>query len=436
MVQILFVDDEPAILKALERIFRRQKDWTCYFVDSPLEALKVLAKKDITVIVSDHRMPQMEGAEFLARVKEKRPKTIRMMLTGQADLQAVQTAINAGEIYRFMLKPWDDKELLQAVKNAVEFHTITDENERLTQQVQQQNEELTAINEELEERIQERTRQVSDALYTAKAMNEQLEKTLEESTKTLVTLVQLACPEIGSHSKRVKQHVIALGKRFKMDETEVRELELAALLHDNGKLGTPAFLIERNIADYDESELTIYKKHPVIGAQNLSNIQGYENVCDLIRSHHELYDGSGFPKGIKGANTSIGAYILGISDKLDYLLQSPHPNPEYVYQHAFQTIADSSDKEYPSKLVQEVLDYMEETRQNGAQDDSLILSIAELSPNMRLARDIYSMSGSLILAADSILTSHNIELLRSIAKVDPIAGKISITRKPRLTAKC
>jgi adenylate cyclase len=273
MADILFVDDEQAILSSLQRAFRGFEGYTYHFAASPKEALQIIAEHSITVLVSDHKMPQMVGSEFLARVKEKRPDTIRMLLTGQADLEAVEHAVNSGEIYRFFLKPWKDEELRQAVKQAAEYHKLRLDNIQLLEQTQQQNEQLAALNGQLEDQVQTRTEQLADALYTARALNEQLIEGLYKSMMASSNMIKLARPELGSHSRRVADHCVAVAQILNMKGEDIKELEVAALLHDGGKLSLPTFLIEKHVSDYRREELDLYKLHPAIGTEHLKHVK-------------------------------------------------------------------------------------------------------------------------------------------------------------------
>jgi len=135
---ILLVDDEPNILKALKRLLRRD-GYTIHLADSGAEALKILAVEPINVIVSDHRMPVMTGIEFLAKVKERYPDITRIVLSGFSDLDTITEAINEGNIYKFLAKPWDDAQIRTTIKEAFEQNELRLENSRLTQ-------ELKAIN--------------------------------------------------------------------------------------------------------------------------------------------------------------------------------------------------------------------------------------------------------------------------------------------------
>jgi response regulator RpfG family c-di-GMP phosphodiesterase len=434
VAEVLFLDDELPVLKALQRVFHNEPNLNCQFASSPKEALEILTSTCVDVIVSDHRMPLMTGADFLARVKEKRPKAIRMMLTGQADLSAVQKAINEGEIYRFLLKPWKDEELRSAVRQAVEYGRLLEENQRLLALTKRQNAQLAESNGVLEEQVEARTGQLADALYTARALNEQLEDALYTGTKVFFSLIQSARPDIGSHGRRVAEHAVEIGKVFKLGRQELRDLEIAALLHDGGKLGFPTFLAEKHPSDLTREELELYRTHPSHGTDYLRGIKFYERIATIIVQHHERYDGNGFPAGLMGTETLLESYIVGIVDTYDHLVMRPSQSPEFAYQFAVQSIADMSDKQYPARVVQAVLDYIAMVNDRRATDNILKIGAADLAPSYVLARDLYTMSGSLLAASGTCLTAQNIARIRAIVRLDPAAGEIWIVRKSRRQA--
>lgn len=427
---ILFVDDEVPILNALRRLFHGEADMECHFASTPLEALQILTAHNIAVIVSDHRMPQMTGAEFLGRVKEKRPGIVTMMITGQADMPAMQKAINDGEVYRFFLKPWKDDELLRAVRQAVELHRLRSDNERLLATTQEQNTELATVNANLEAQVSLRTQQLADALHTARSANQKLEDSLYSSTRALFALLRLSRPELGSHSHRVAEYAVDIGKALGLKTQELRELEIAALLHDGGKLSLPLYLTDKSPRDYSSEETLLYRTHPSIAREFIKSIPHYARIGDLIHGHHERLDGSGFPAGLKGKDTAMESYIIGLMDEYDHLIRRPAANPEFAYQYTCECIAEFADIKFPARLVQVVLDYVEAIHHRSIAEDVMRVGLSELGPNMTLARDIYTMSGSLLLASGSSVSAPQIARIRAIARLDPIAGEIYVFRKP------
>ena len=155
--RLLVVDDEENILKSLRRVLR-SGDWEIRTALDGERALAVLEQFTPEVVISDFRLPGMNGADFLAQVKQRIPLAQRIMLTGHADQRAIEEAINRSEIFRFIAKPWNDSALLLTVQSAFEQYAVQAENHRLQEVTRLQNEELKALNAELEERVQQRTR--------------------------------------------------------------------------------------------------------------------------------------------------------------------------------------------------------------------------------------------------------------------------------------
>ena len=159
-VKILFVDDEPNVLRALGRLFL-DEEYTLLQAESGEEGLRLLAEEEpVQLVVSDYRMPGMNGVDFLKNVCERWPETVRIVLSGYADTAAVVAAINEGQIYKFIPKPWNDEELKVTIAKAVEVYFLRRENSHLTDELRQMNEQLVSVNEQLEQRVEERTSEV------------------------------------------------------------------------------------------------------------------------------------------------------------------------------------------------------------------------------------------------------------------------------------
>lgn len=164
---LLIIDDEEEILKALRRQFRRY--YTVYIASSAEEAYEIMTRVPVHVIISDQRMPGMTGSEFFKRVKTEYPDAIRLLLTGYSDIRAVIEAINDGNIYRYITKPWDAVELETIVREAFERYELIVQNRRLV-------EELKQANAMLEARVRERTAELAEANERLRALNEQKDR--------------------------------------------------------------------------------------------------------------------------------------------------------------------------------------------------------------------------------------------------------------------
>ncbi len=156
---MLLVDDEVNILNALKRLFRRD-GYQILTAESGLAGLELLATHHVGVIISDQRMPEMTGVEFLRRVKELYPETLRIVLSGYADIQTITDAINEGAIYKFLAKPWEDDQLREQIREAFHRYELKQENIRLEREVNRANRELQNINRDLERRVTENTEDI------------------------------------------------------------------------------------------------------------------------------------------------------------------------------------------------------------------------------------------------------------------------------------
>ncbi len=165
--RVLCVDDEASILNALRRVFL-DEPWDLHFATSGEEGLAYIAKSDVDLVLSDFRMPGMDGVTFLKKVKEIRPDTMRIVLSGYADINLIVCALNEGEVYRFLAKPWNDEELQHNLRKALEHHRLSRENLRL-------NRELVAFNAELERKVDERTRELRELNRVLRVAQEILE---------------------------------------------------------------------------------------------------------------------------------------------------------------------------------------------------------------------------------------------------------------------
>jgi two-component system NtrC family sensor kinase len=158
MIKILCVDDERNVLKALRRLFMDEDSYEIFIAESGAEGLKILEEEgNIRMVISDYRMPEMTGVEFLHQVNERWPETMRIVLSGYADTVAVVEAINEGQIYKFIPKPWNDEELLSTIASALLHQELQWENRMLNEELQKKNNELQRVNDNLEELVIKRT---------------------------------------------------------------------------------------------------------------------------------------------------------------------------------------------------------------------------------------------------------------------------------------
>lgn len=208
---ILCVDDEQSILNALKRLLRKE-GYQLYFANSGTEGLDVLKAHEVQMVISDQRMPQMNGTEFLAEVKALYPDALRIILTGYSDIDSITQSINQGHIYKFFFKPWNDHRLKVEIRQALEQSDLAETNKQLDQTIVKQNLELQAMNEKLEDLVKERTREIelqNNMLQLSHAILEDLPISVMgiDNEGVIVLTNQMAQTMIGSQGVKLGAHI-------------------------------------------------------------------------------------------------------------------------------------------------------------------------------------------------------------------------------------
>ena len=293
--RLLVVDDEGPILHALQRTFEAAGYEVTACLD-PAEALDRLKEKEFQVLSADYMMPGMTGAEFLARARALQPETIRILITAAHDFSAAVDAINNGEIFRILAKPWNRVELLGTVRQAFDTYALREKNRQLTDLVKKQNGELADLNRGLEKLVQERTTNLLDGM---------------------VAVLDYRDTETQWHSRRVSRFTRRIAEQLGVcDERDLRTIEMGSLLHDIGKIGVrDAVLLKPG--PLDQEEWVEMREHPRLGWALLQRIEFLREASEIVLQHQERYDGSGYPAGLKGEAIVLGARLFAVADTYD-----------------------------------------------------------------------------------------------------------------------
>lgn len=307
---ILFLDDETNILKALSRLFRNAPV-NVYTADRSEAALELLESESIQVVVSDQNMPGTCGVAFLQQVREQWPDVVRMMLTGYTEMNVAVQAINQGEIYRLITKPWNDEELIATVRQAFDTYLMRRELERLNELTKEQNAELQNMNRTLELKVRERTKQLDEK-------HAELRGGYVSTVRALVAAVDAKDKYTRGHSERVGVYSSRIARELDCKVKFIERIYLAGLLHDVGKIGIPDAIISKpdklTFEEYEE-----IKKHPEIGAMILEPVEFLRDIVPCVRHHHEWYDGSdrGYPDRLTGSEIPYPSRIILVADTME-----------------------------------------------------------------------------------------------------------------------
>jgi putative nucleotidyltransferase with HDIG domain len=311
--KVLCVDDEPNILSSLRRMLSLE-GFQVSTADSGAAALAHMAKESVDVVISDLQMPQMNGAELLAQIHQQWPKTMRLMLTGASDMSGAIDAINKGEIYRYIAKPWNDEELVSTIQSALAFANLANEHDRLEALTLAQKESLNEMVDTLESRVQERTQDLR-AAYIA-------------SIKAFSNLLALRHPDLLPHSRRVATLAMKMAKLAGLSDDECQSVYIAGLLHDIGKIGLSDRVLNTKFIELPLADAKVYRTHPHMGEETLNTLDDMQGVAAIIRSHHEYFNGTGFPEGLTGKNIPIGARIVAIVEAYEELQSGDYAKHE------------------------------------------------------------------------------------------------------------
>jgi response regulator RpfG family c-di-GMP phosphodiesterase len=285
--KILLVDDEPANLRVLEKLFRR--DFTVLTASSGAAALQLLDQHDVALLITDQRMPQMTGIELLKIVTTLRPHMVRMILTGYTDVDALVEAINGGQVYKYVTKPWNNQDLQLTVSRAIQHY----ETNRKLHELKQVNERLVARQSQTQEGI----------------------------VQAFFELIKQRDGYLAAHALRVTRLSLRLGLRLHLAKADLQQLSLAAVLHDVGR----AVLTEQIINETDSlagDSGSSVESCAERSSRILSFIPEFAEIAELVMAHREHYDGTGYPRQLQAAQIPIGARIILVADEYQTLLNA------------------------------------------------------------------------------------------------------------------
>ena len=266
---VLVVDDEASILDALERLFLAL-GVSVLRAGNGEEGLEVVRRNRVAVVVAGNLMPGMRGTDLLSRVREISPDTVRVLLTEHADLPTAIEAINRGEVFRFHVKPWVDKEIADTVEEGVRRYQVV------------------------------RSLRHGD----------------EDTLRSIAQAIELRDPYTRGHCDRVAEYALRIAEALRLPERSRQAIKHGSWLHDCGKIGVPEAILNHP-GKLSEPEFEVVKKHPGWGAEVGRQAMLPEDVINIILFHHERFDGRGYPTGAKGKDIPLEARIVAVAEIFD-----------------------------------------------------------------------------------------------------------------------
>ena len=415
---LLFVDDEPNILNAIKRVFRGRTEYRVFTAGSGAEALRVLEQEAVGVVISDMRMPEMDGAKFLEQVRTRWPDTVRLLLTGYADVTSTVSALNQGGIYHYIAKPWDDDDLLLVIRRATDLWRLQEEKRRLEALTLVQNEELKKLNGGLEEIVRSRTDELQRAMAELRHAHETMKQGFLGTVQLLSGMIETRHHATAGHSRRVAEYARAVAQRMELTDTEIQDVVLAALLHDFGKIGLPDALFDKPYTQLSRDERVEVDKHPIKGEMALMALAQLHNAAKLIRHHHERFDGSGYPDHLVGLAIPLGARVLAVVNDYDAMVSGTFQSRALPSREAFAYILEQRGRRYDPAVIAVFLGPVRALLEGTAMQTEQRVATEQLQPGRRLSRDVVDSNGLLLLSKGYVLDDKVIRQFRAYERAE------------------
>ena len=325
--RILIVDDEVEITEILADLL--SEDYDCKRAGSAEEALARLQETEFQLVISDITMPGMSGLDMIPHIKELSPDTVVVMISG---MQTVESAIGALRLgaFDYLMKPFDLRQVEAVVKRALEHYELVVAKQR--------------YENHLEELVEQRTIELDKALNS-------LEGAYRSTLKALTAALETRDSETHGHSERVVSYSLRLGREYGLSSEEMKSLEFGSLLHDIGKIGVPDSIL-RKPAKLTEDEWVRMREHPLHGQQILRGIEFLQGASRVVAQHHEKWDGTGYPLGLKAEEIDICARMFAVADAFDAITSDRVYRRGKPYEAAAQELDDWAGRQFDPKVVE------------------------------------------------------------------------------------
>jgi len=325
--RILVVDDEGPVCVLLSEKFARE-GFECQTCQSGEEALAVVAREGFDAILSDLRMPGISGLALLEEVRKRSPHVAFLMITGEGDVRVGVQAMKQGAA-DYLVKPLQLDAVVASVHRALEVKSLE--------------EEVESYRRNLEQMVEDRTKQLRAAM-------KRIELTYDETLEALAAALDLRDNETAGHSRRVSRYCLEMARAMGCSPDQLRQIARGSYLHDIGKIGTPdAILLKPGKLTAEETD--VMQTHARIGYELVSRIAFLAGAAEIVLTHQERFDGTGYPQGLMGAEIPLGARIFAVADTLDAMTSDRPYRRALPFATARAEIIRESGRQFDPQVV-------------------------------------------------------------------------------------
>lgn len=328
---LLIVDDEQMIRDLLAATLERE-NYTCFLSSNAEEGLDILKTRNIDLALLDVMMPGISGLEMLRELKSASPDTMVLMITALSDMETALSCIHLGAD-DYITKPFSIDNIVVKAKNALDKRRLIIENRK--------------YQHELELKVLEQTKQIRAAM-------EEINISYESTLTALVRSLDAREKEVGSHSERVMNYTLLLARHMGIGEPDLTIISKGALLHDIGKIGISDNILLKP-GKLTPEEWVEMKKHPQVGYEILNDIKFLKGASEFILTHHERFDGLGYPNGLKGSQIPLSARMFALIDTMDAMTSNRVYRKALPFSKVIDEVMRYKGTQFDPELVDEFL---------------------------------------------------------------------------------
>ena len=393
------------------------------------DALKAHNSLDFTAAVYFHSHDGKSCPDFFNSLKEKNPDIIRILVMSSPNIEDTIEAVNAGSVNKILIAPDGSEEIVRIIEDTkrltkTPFVNISDFGPEL-------NDKLSEFQKHLQSSMTSRSQSILRKKTVLEKLRDELQSNLFDTIQALFTFLEKKNSWIGRHSKVVAALSSELARALDLPEEDILRIEVAALLHDVGKIGIPDNIVSKAAHLLTKQQLVQLAQHVYIGRDLLRPIISLAEISQLIFSHHEHFDGKGYPKSLSGKAIPLGARIIAVTNNFDNLINKVHSRVNDKYERSIRDINVKSgtilDPEITGVFIEMLTANREKTSEEKKED---AFTIDQLQPGMMLARDIYSTRGTNIIRKGQVLSDQHIKYIREFDRIEKVMGEIYVYSRP------
>ncbi|WP_022941940.1 HD domain-containing phosphohydrolase [Psychromonas hadalis] len=399
---LLIIDDEKEVLSALERLLR--KDFRLFLFTDPLKALHFYKENPIPLVLSDMRMPEMDGATLLGEIAQIYPKSQRLILTGHADLASTVAAVNQGHISHYFNKPWDNHELINTLKSAFVDYQKQLLPIKLLKQNRHENLRLSQQNDSLLKVVQDKQSKLDASLS-------HLQQNENNFIELYANLISLHTQDHTGHNLRIASQARCITRQLGYDHKTTHQAHLVALLYETGKLAIPQTLLTCCYDSLNKHQQTNYNQFYPLAEAIMQPVDNLKPIAKIIKHIPNHYDGLGAPDHLQGEAIPFISRLIAILSAFDNLLLGRKMPLSCSFVKAKKLIEAQVDKHYDPHLIACFSTLMKNLTHSKDDAVEYLINAAQLRIGMQLSQDIHNTHQAILLTKGTLITQLHIDKL-------------------------